>query len=193
MTYVEAAEKYAKEIEEGFCKELTIYEGEPDITLDLKASYAFKEAVEICGRWLRELLLGELELHPEYRYVRCLLRLPCSNLDVSIKVKSGESGARGTELPELSERPYGVMDEFVFNALRMYDNPVKTLYGHMKILAQRLHNLLTLRGIEADFISQKLLTENSINDPVCIHHIESILCYMCDCLDGEVLGGMRYE
>ena len=173
MTYLETASQYAEELRKAFTEELIIYEDNQDSHLDLTASGAYHEAVDICSRWLRELLLGELELHPEYSSVSCTLRLPCSNLNVSIAVTASDI-CRGRCVPEMLDTLIGTMDEFVFRTLKMYENPVAVLYKHMQVLAMHIHHLLALRGSDAFFLTQELLMQNGINDPICVHMMDNV-------------------
>lgn len=186
MKYLETGQKYAEQIKKEFCEELIVYEGDPDEGLDLRASHAYHEAVDVCARWLRELLLGELEMHPEYSSVRCNFRIPCGDLEVSIGVDSSEKCASDTQIPSWTETPIGVMDEFVFRALKNCENPVAELYKHMGVLASHIRTLLGLRGSNSPFITQELLAENGINDPICIHQMESILCNIGDFFEVQV-------
>lgn len=186
MEYLESAERYAKEVEEVFCKELIIYEDAQDESLDLRISHAFHCAVDLSGRWMRKLMLGELELHPEYSLASCSLRLPGGDLNVSVEVKASDGSAEGNQIPEWMDTPIGVLDQFTFTVLRTTNNPVKVLYKQLEVLAMHIHTLLALRGTDTDFITQELLAENDINDPICIHQMASLLCSIGDFFDIKV-------
>lgn len=176
MLHFDNAEEYADQVRKGFCEELTIYEAnEQDHSLDMAATYAYREAIDICGKWLREVLLEELAMHPEYDTVRCSLNLPAGDLEMEVGVKVCGASAGGMR-PQIMQTPIGDMSDVVLRTILMNeDNPVTVLFKHLGVLSHHIHNLLAMRGQEDTIITQDILMANGIQDTLMIHEMDGIL------------------
>lgn len=176
MLHLDHAKEYADQVRDGFCHELMIYEAEEqDSSLDLAASHAYHEAIDVCCKWLREVLLEELVLHPEYQSVSCRLSLPSGDCELEVGVKASGVFVGGIT-PQVIFTPIGAMSDVVLRTILMNeDNPVTVMFRHLGVLSNHLHNLLAMRGLTETIITQDVLIAQGIHDTIMVHEMDGIL------------------
>lgn len=179
------ADRYVEKIKQ-FTEELTIYEGEPDLDIDLSAGAAYSQAVMAAEEWMRLVLFEELESDPALQEARCILKLPAGDLMITIQVESSEDSSRnGLRVPELLDTPIGCIDEYTWKCIHRGSNPVRELYRGLGVLSRHIHNLLAMREVFTDLPTLDMLLENGINDPNCIYQMDSLLSNIDEFLDKE--------
>lgn len=152
----------------------------------LEAVKGYEKAFEAVREMMLNLLQMELATYPELEFARCSLRIPpdgIAHIDYYPLERGNCEGdcssctlIRGTQL-ERVETPIGMFDEFVWLHMRDFNpNPIFMFYRHLASQANQLRRLMKKHGIIGSFVTDEILEEHGIWDPLGIHTSLDIWC-----------------
>lgn len=160
---------------------LAVYESPcRDMDNDIKVRGLFDEAVEACGKWLRQVVTADIFDHTKKKIARVSLVVPDGSITINANVNYGVSDMFGAEENEVLHTPLGEMDYFTRLAIRTVPaNPVKLLYTYFSDCINQMHHILCMpvKAEECggdDFLDEVRLSLADIQDPLGLHRYDSL-------------------
>lgn len=183
MKVEEVAKEFAREVEP-FTKRELIYEAKkPDIKYNMETFIYYNQATTFMGMWTHGVLKFEYDNSPGISTTRCKLLVPEGSIIMDFPPEDGsddncvsESAHDGScVMRELIQTPIGQLNRFVWFTIRSVEtNPVSLFYLKLGAEARKLHEMLEKRGITDPFVTDEVLLENGIQDPLMIHRCSNI-------------------
>ena len=183
MNFEEVTMLLSKEVEPLTKRPLVYKAVKSNKKFDREVLMKYGRATMAMHRWTAGVMNLELDSCPGISTTRCKLLVPESSIIMDFPPEDGsddncvsESAHDGScVMRELIQTPIGQLNRFVWFTIRSVEtNPVSLFYLKLGAEARKLHEMLEKRGITDPFVTDEVLLENGIQDPLMIHRCSNI-------------------